>query len=56
VKGSDYIVLASKVPSYKDGNLYINGDVSEGVWLNTAENLAGIRTLVARKGEPSGPH
>jgi hypothetical protein len=51
VKGSDYIVLASKVPSYNDGDLYIDGDASEGVWLSTAENLAGIRALVTRKRE-----
>jgi hypothetical protein len=53
VKGSDYIVLASKVPSYNDENLYINGDASEGVWLNTPENLAGIRALVTRKSKLS---
>lgn len=52
VKGSEYLVLASRIPEFKDGAFYFDGDAAEGVWLNTPENLAGIKAhLISNRHE-----
>lgn len=52
VKGAEYIVLASRVPEFQDDGYFIDGVQGEGVWLNTPENLAGIKELLW--GNPAG--
>ncbi len=56
VKGSEYVVIASRVPQLDDEAFYIRGNDAEGVWLNTPANLAGIRSLLQAKSSGGTTH
>lgn len=56
VRGSEYIVLASRIPEWEDDDFYIMGEAGEGVWLNTPENLAGIKALLRESSAGGTPH